>query len=44
MGRECGKEGSWGWRELGGMKEGKTVTRLYCMRKESIFNEKNKRY
>jgi hypothetical protein len=28
--------------DLGGMKEGKMVVSLYCMRKESIFNLKEK--
>jgi len=32
-------EGKWG--KLGGVECGKTVIRIYCMRKESIFN-KNK--
>jgi len=28
-----------GREELGGVKRGKTVIRMYCMRKESIFNK-----
>lgn len=33
-------DGRGGEETLGGVKGGKTVTRIYCMRKESIFNKK----
>lgn len=33
-------KGSWGEQELGGVE---TVSKIYCMRKESVFNKKKKR-
>lgn len=36
------RDGSKGGEELGVIEGGETVTRIYCPRKESIFNERGK--
>lgn len=35
-------EGKRGGEELGGVEEGETVIRVYCMVKQSIFNKRGK--
>lgn len=36
-------EGRGGGEELGGEEGGKTIIRIYCMRKDSIFNKRKKK-
>lgn len=37
-------EGRRGEEELAGAKAGETIIRLYCLRKESIFNKRKKSF
>lgn len=37
-----GKDGRERWEELQGIWEGETAMRIYCVRKESIFNKRKK--
>lgn len=32
-------KGSRGWEERGGLEKGETIIRLYCIRKQSLFNK-----
>lgn len=43
--KEVGPEVSGSGEDLGGVKIGKSIIRIYCLRKQSIFNKrKNKLY
>ena len=40
--KEVIMEGIGDWEEMEGVERGETVIRMYCMRKESIFNSRKK--